>query len=91
MNIAEMASRLGDQHGVSKSKARAIISSMLETITEAARRGEEVSLTGFGKFKPADRAAREGRDPRTGEPLRISASRKIRFAPSKALKERLNS
>jgi DNA-binding protein HU-beta len=90
MNIAEIASRLGDQHGVSKGKARAIISSMLEPITDAAKRGEEVSLTGFGKFKPTDRAAREGRDPRTGEPLTIGASRKIRFTPSKALKERLN-
>lgn len=90
MNIAEMASRLGEQHGVSKGKVRAIIGSMLETITDAARRGEEVSLTGFGKFKSSDRAAREGRDPRTGDPLTIAASRKIRFTPSKALKERIN-
>lgn len=90
MNIAQIASQIGDQHGLSKGKAKAIIGSLLEAITEAAKRGEEVSLTGFGKFRPSERAPREGRDPRTGEPLSISASRKIRFTPSKTLKDRLN-
>ena len=90
MNIADIAGQIGDQHGLSRGKAKAIIGSMLEAITEAAKRGEDVSLTGFGKFRPSERAAREGRDPRTGEALSIAASRKIRFTPSKTLKDRIN-
>jgi DNA-binding protein HU-beta len=54
------------------------------------RRGEEVSLNGFGKFKVKDSPAREGRNPSTGATIQIAASRKLTFAPAKAVKDKLN-
>ena len=51
------------------------------------RRGDKVNITGFGIFKVADRKAREGRNPRTGETIQIKASKKPRFTPGKLLKE----
>ena len=59
-------------------------------IVAAAAKGEEVSLAGFGKFKVKDSPAREGRNPATGEAMQIAASRKLTFAPAKAVKDALN-
>ncbi|MBV8912295.1 MAG: HU family DNA-binding protein [Acetobacteraceae bacterium] len=57
---------------------------------DAIARGQEVSVQGLGKFKVADRPAREGRNPATGETIQIAASRKAAFAPAKPLKDKLN-
>ena len=63
---------------------------IFDRITSAAQRGEEVSLFGFGTFKVAERAARKGRNPQTGEPVKIAASKTVRFKPATALKAGLN-
>jgi len=63
--------------------------SFLGESSDALARGEEVDLHGFGKFKPKERAARQGRNPQTGEIITIAASKGVGFAAAKALKDRL--
>jgi len=70
-----------------KSKAREVVETVFDTIIKALSRGEEVAVAGFGVFRVAKRAAREGRNPKTGEKIQIPASIKPKFRPAKALKE----
>ena len=72
---------------VSKKDGVAWLDAFIEEVTKAMRRGDKVNITGFGIFKVADRKAREGRNPRTGETIQIKASKKPRFTPGKLLKE----
>ncbi len=71
----------------SKKQTKEIVETIFETITNTLARGEEVAISGFGTFKVARRAAREGINPRTGEKIQIAASVKPKFRASKALKE----
>jgi DNA-binding protein HU-beta len=73
----------------SKKAASETVEAVLETITSALARGESVSFTGFGKFSVADRGARQGVNPRTGERITIAASRVPRFSAGAALKSRV--
>ena len=90
MNSADIASRIANRHDLNRGKVREIIEALLETITDSVKQGEEVSLPGFGKFKLSHRQPREGRNPRTGSKMSITASKKLRFSAAKALKERMN-
>jgi len=90
MNTAELAEAVATSEGVSKADARKMIDAVFVAITEAAARGEEVSLNAFGKFKIKDSPAREGRNPSTGAAIQIAASRKLTFAPAKAVKDKVN-
>ena len=63
---------------------------MFAAIADSASKGEEVSLNGFGKFKVKESPAREGRNPSTGATIQIAASKKLTFAPAKAVKDKLN-
>ena len=85
LSKADLAKRLADEMHISQSKATQMVNTILDTITEALSRGEEVRLTGFGTFRVAERAARTGRNPRTGEPITIAASRRPTFSPGTAL------
>ncbi len=76
--------------GLGKAQAKALVDSVFAQIREAALRGEEVSLPGFGKFKVQDKPARTARNPRTGEALQVAATRKLSFQPAKALKDALS-
>jgi len=71
----------------SKTQAEAALDATLETVIEALMDGDSVVFTGFGSFKVADRAARKGRNPRTGEELVIPATKVVKFTPGKMLKE----
>jgi DNA-binding protein HU-beta len=71
----------------SKKQAKEIVETIFETITKTLARGEEVAISGFGTFRVARRAAREGINPRTGEKIQIPASIKPKFRAGKALKE----
>src|ERR1700733_4812812 len=75
---------------VSKAQTQAIVDSMLNSIMSAAANGEEISLPGFGKFKVKETPEREGRNPASGEKIKIAASRKLTYSPAKAVKELLN-
>jgi DNA-binding protein HU-beta len=90
MNNADLAERLAADHGLSKADARKAVDSLFAAIVDAAAKGEEVALSGFGKFKAKDTPAREGRNPATGDKIQIAASKKLTFAPAKAVKDRLN-
>ncbi|KKW47776.1 MAG: DNA-binding protein HU [Candidatus Liptonbacteria bacterium GWC1_60_9] len=70
-----------------KSGAKAAVEAVFDTIEKTMGRGEEVAITGFGTFRVAKRAAREGRNPATGEKIQIAASVKPKFRAGKALKE----
>jgi DNA-binding protein HU-beta len=67
-----------------------MVDSMLKSITSAAANGEEISIPGFGKFRVKVTPEREGRNPTSGEKIKIAASRKLTFSPAKAVKELLN-
>ena len=89
MNTRDLAKVVADQHGLSTTDAQKVVAGVLDGIVEAVARGDEVSLAGFGKFKRQERAAREGRNPSTGESIQIAASSGVVFTPAKALKDRL--
>ena len=90
MNNAELADRLATSQELGKAEARRLLDAVLATIVDAAKSGEEVALSGFGRFKVTDRAARQGRNPQTGEAMEIAASRKLAFTPAKPVRDALN-
>ena len=90
MNTADLADKVAAEHGLGHAEAKRMVEAVLSTIAHAAGEGEEVSLPGFGKFKVSERAARQGRNPATGEAIQIAASRKLAFAPAKQLRDTLN-
>jgi DNA-binding protein HU-beta len=90
MNNSDLADSLAASQGVSKADARSLVDAVFAAIVDAAAQGEEVSLSGFGKFKVKDMPAREGRNPSSGETIQIAASKKLTFAPAKAAKDKLN-
>lgn len=90
MNNGDLADRVATESGLSKADARKVVDGVFNAIAEAASKGEEVSLNGFGKFKVKDTPAREGRNPSTGATIQIAAAKKLTFAPAKAIKDKLN-
>jgi DNA-binding protein HU-beta len=90
MNNSELAETLAGQTGTTKADARKAVDLVFAAIADAAAKGEEVSLNGFGKFKVKDVPARDGRNPATRETIKIPASRKLTFTVAKAVKDKLN-
>lgn len=90
MNKRDLADVVAYETGTSRSQAMAGVNVVFETIAGALRDGADVRITGFGTFGVRERRARTGRNPRTGEPVEIPASRAAAFKPSKALKDRIN-
>ena len=90
MNKNELISRMAEVEGTTKKAAGEQLEAILAVITEALANGDEVSLTGFGKFSVTERAAREGRNPQTGETIQIAASKSPKFKAGKALKDMVN-
>ncbi len=90
MNTADIADHLAAAHGMTKADAKKVVDGVFAAVTNAAAKGEEVSIPGFGKFKVKSSPAREGRNPSTGLPIKIAASRKLAFTVAKAVKDKLN-
>lgn len=90
MNNNDLADILASSHDLPKADARKIVDGVFSAIADAAAKGEEIALNGFGKFKVKDSPAREGRNPATGAAMQIAASKKLTFAPAKAVKDKLN-
>ena len=90
MNNSDLADALAAANNVTKADARKLVDAVFNAIGEAAAKGEEISLNGFGKFKVKDSPAREGRNPANGETIQSAASRKLAFVPAKAVKDALN-
>jgi DNA-binding protein HU-beta len=91
MNSAELADHLAAEQGLTKTAAKQAIETVMTAIIGAAIKGDEIALSGFGKFKVTSRAAREGRNPATGANIMIAASKKLSFTPAKVVKDALNS
>ena len=91
MTKAEFVDQVADQSGISKGDAAKAVDGFLEVITETLKRGGDLSFTGFGKFTVADRGARQGVNPQTGERIQIAASRVPRFSAGSALKNAVKS
>lgn len=90
MNNAELIEQVATANNLTKSDAKKIVDSVFSAIADAAAKGGEISLNGFGKFKVKHTPAREGRSPATGETIKIAASRKLTFSVAKAIKDKLN-
>jgi DNA-binding protein HU-beta len=89
MTKSDMVERLATKAEVARPKAEELFDFLLNDITEALKRGEKVNISGFGTFTVSNRKARTGRNPKTGEPIDIPASRSAKFKPGKSLKEAL--
>lgn len=87
MNKAQLVSKIADEAKVSKATAEKAIATLTKAITQALRKGDSVTLVGFGTFSVSHRKAREGRNPQTGQKIRIPARKIPRFRPGKALKD----
>jgi DNA-binding protein HU-beta len=87
MKKKELIERIAQEADVPTSEAQRYFAAFEEVVTEALKGGEEVQITGFGKFSVRERKAREGRNPQTGEKIKITASKVPTFSAGNALKE----
>ena len=89
MNKAELVSKIADDAGISKSQANAALDSFISNVTKTLRTGEKITLVGFGTFTVSKRNARTGRNPQTGETIKIKAKKVARFKAGKELAAKL--
>lgn len=89
MNKAELISKLADDAGITKSQANIALDSFVEAVTKTLKGGGKVTLVGFGTFSVTKRAARNGRNPQTGEVIKIKAKKVARFKAGKELTAKL--
>lgn len=87
VNKSEFIEKIATTSEMSKSEANRLFDAFEGTLTETLKSGEEIRITGFGKFYVREQSAREGRNPQTGEKMRIKASKTPAFSPGKAFKE----
>ncbi|HEX5760815.1 MAG TPA: HU family DNA-binding protein [Thermoanaerobaculia bacterium] len=87
---ADIVARIADNAGLSRKQAADAYDAVVESFSDALRRGDSVKLPGFGSFSVSERTARKGRNPRTGETLTIRASKGVRFKAGKELRDALN-
>lgn len=87
VSMKQLASELAGRHELSNKKAAQILDDMVALITKQLKKGARIRLTGLGILQVRKRAARMGRNPATGEQIKIKASKKVAFRPSKELKE----
>ena len=91
MTKNEFVDRVADKSGLGKGEAATAVDAVLDSLQEVLSRGGEVNFTGFGKFTVADRSARQGVNPQTGEKIQIAASRVPRFSAGSQLKSAVKS
>ena len=90
MNKSELIELMATRADISKSAAGDALEAVLDGVTSTLKKGDSVTLVGFGTFSVSRRAARDGRNPRTGETIKIKASNLAKFKAGKALKDALN-
>ena len=89
MNKADLISKIADETGITKTQANAAIDVLTESITKTLKGGGKVTLVGFGTFMVSKRKARNGRNPKNGDPIRIKAKKVARFKAGKDLAEKI--
>ncbi len=90
MNKVELVEAMVKKSGLSKKDAEAALKAFIDTVEGEVKKGNKVQLVGFGTFEVSKRAARKGRNPKTGETMKIKASKAPKFKPGKAFKDLLN-
>ena len=90
MNKSTLIAKIAEKSELNKKQAEAALNAFVESVTEALKAGEKVQLMGFGTFEIGERAAREGRNPQTGETIQIAASKAPRFKAGKSFKDAVN-
>ncbi|HEX2272854.1 MAG TPA: HU family DNA-binding protein [Acidimicrobiales bacterium] len=90
MNKADVVDRVAGEAGVPRQQAESVLNAFFDTVRSAARSGDRVGWPGFGSFSTTQRRARTGRNPRTGEAVKIPATKAVKFSASSTLKEFLN-
>ncbi|HPH23461.1 MAG TPA: HU family DNA-binding protein [Chitinophagaceae bacterium] len=89
MNKAELIAQLAEDAGLTKTQANATLDSFVATVTKTLKKGDKVTLVGFGTFSVSKRAARIGRNPQTGEAIKIKAKKVARFKAGKELSSKI--
>jgi DNA-binding protein HU-beta len=89
MTKSDLIERLAGKADLTRPRAEELLDFLLNDVTEALKKGEKVNISGFGTFTVSNRKARTGRNPKTGEPIEIPASRSAKFKAGKTLKEAL--
>ncbi|QEU26645.1 HU family DNA-binding protein [Pseudomonas luteola] len=87
MNKSELVKAISEKGQLTLKEAEAALNGFIESVTESVKDGQDVVLVGFGTFSVKERAARTGRNPQTGKPIEIAASKSVAFKPGKQLKE----
>ncbi len=87
MNKVALAEQINKILNTSKAESERVVEALFDSIAHALKKGEEVSIAGFGKFSVKHRKAREARNPKTGETVKVAASNAVKFSVAKALKE----
>ncbi len=87
VSLKQLAAELAEAHGMSKKASQAVLDDLIARITKHLKKGNKLRLTGFGILQVRKRPPRMGRNPATGEAIKIKASKKVAFRPSKDLKE----
>lgn len=87
VTLKRIAAQIYEAHEISKSRTESILADAIDVITKSLKKGERIRLSGLGIFQVKKRAARMGRNPSTGEPVKIKAGKKVTFRPLKELKE----
>ena len=90
MNKTELVAAIAEQTELSKKDAEKALKAFTDIVADELKKGEKVQLVGFGTFEVSERAAREGRNPQSGEPMTIAASKDPKFKAGKALKDMIN-
>ena len=90
MNKTELVAAVAEQAGLSKKDAAAAVKAFTDVVSDALKKGDKIQLVGFGTFEVSERAAREGRNPKTGESMKIEACKTPKFKAGKALKDLVN-
>ena len=90
MNRTELVAAMAEKTQLSKKDAEAALKAFVDVVSEEMKKGEKVQVVGFGTFEVSERAAREGRNPQTGETMTIAASKTPKFKAGKALKDLVN-
>ena len=90
MNKTELIAAIAERTELSKKDAEKALKAFTDVVAEELKKGEKIQLVGFGTFEVSERAAREGRNPQTGEAMQIAASKSPKFKAGKALKDALN-
>ncbi len=89
MNKAELISKIAEDAGITKTQANATLDSFVEAVTKTLKKGDKVTLVGFGTFSVSKRAARNGRNPQTGAVIKIKAKKVAKFKAGKDLSEKI--